>query len=208
MKDGQLDRRNFLGWGAALAAALTSKPSKSSGIASMQMKGATGPKSSEVTIVKQRFPHPLAITMWDFSWLERRWPGAGYEDWDQVLDDLKVRGYDAVRIDAYPHLVSVDPHKEWELLPCWNQQAWGSPALNRVHVQPSLNEFIAKCADRGLKVGLSTWCRQDRDNQRMKIRSPQDLGRIWRLTLDTIREAGLLEQLLYVDLNNEFPISV
>lgn len=23
-----------------------------------------------------------AITMWDFSWLERRWPGAGYEDWD------------------------------------------------------------------------------------------------------------------------------
>ena len=25
---------------------------------------------------------PRAITMWDFSWLERRWPGAGYEDWD------------------------------------------------------------------------------------------------------------------------------
>ncbi|MBN1791595.1 MAG: cellulase, partial [Bacteroidales bacterium] len=24
---------------------------------------------------------PRAITMWDFSWLERRWPGAGYEDW-------------------------------------------------------------------------------------------------------------------------------
>lgn len=22
---------------------------------------------------------PRAITMWDFSWLERRWPGAGYE---------------------------------------------------------------------------------------------------------------------------------
>ena len=21
-----------------------------------------------------------AVTMWDFSWLERRWPGAGYED--------------------------------------------------------------------------------------------------------------------------------
>ncbi len=43
---------------------------------------------------------PRAITMWDFSWLERRWPGAGYEDWDQALDELAERGYDAVRIDA------------------------------------------------------------------------------------------------------------
>lgn len=49
--------------------------------------------------------NPLAITMWDFSWLERRWPGAGYEDWDSILDALKARGYDAVRIDAYPHLI-------------------------------------------------------------------------------------------------------
>src|SRR5271165_5395009 len=35
---------------------------------------------------------PRAIAMWDFSWLERRWPGAGYEDWDQALDELAVRG--------------------------------------------------------------------------------------------------------------------
>jgi hypothetical protein len=31
---------------------------------------------------------PRAITMWDFSWLERRWPGAGYEDWDKALSEL------------------------------------------------------------------------------------------------------------------------
>jgi hypothetical protein len=28
--------------------------------------------------------HPCAITMWEFSWIERRWPGAGYEDWDHA----------------------------------------------------------------------------------------------------------------------------
>jgi len=51
--------------------------------------------------------------MWDFSWLERRWPGAGYEDWDVALDELKARGYDAVRIDAYPHLVAAEARREW-----------------------------------------------------------------------------------------------
>ena len=56
--------------------------------------------------------------MWDFSWLERRWPGAGYEDWDKILDELAERGYHADRIDAYPHLVAENPMKEWTL--CWH----------------------------------------------------------------------------------------
>lgn len=46
--------------------------------------------------------HPLAITMWDFSWIERRWDSAGFEDWNAALDGVKERGYDAVRIDAFP----------------------------------------------------------------------------------------------------------
>ena len=54
------------------------------------------PASGGVTLSGHRLKRPLAITMWDFSWLERRWPGAGYEDWDQALDELKARGYDAV----------------------------------------------------------------------------------------------------------------
>ena len=40
----------------------------------------------------ETFEHPFAITMWDFSWLERRWPGAGYENWDLALDELVERG--------------------------------------------------------------------------------------------------------------------
>jgi hypothetical protein len=50
----------------------------------------------------QNLTRPIAIAMWDFSWLERRWPGAGYENWSVALDELVERGYDAVRIDAYP----------------------------------------------------------------------------------------------------------
>ncbi len=158
--------------------------------------------------LRKHLAHPLAITMWDFSWLERRWPGAGYEDWDTALDELKMRGYDAVRIDAYPHLIAADPEREWELLPCWNQQDWGSPALNRVHIQPYLNQFIEKCAERGMLVGLSTWFREDRDNTRMNIHTAADMAAIWKATIDSIESAGLLDSILYVDLCNEFPLSV
>ena len=152
--------------------------------------------------------HPLAITMWDFSWLERRWPGAGYEDWDRILDELALRGYDAIRIDPYPHLVSAAPERTWELIPVWSVQDWGSPAKNRVRVQPALNQFIRKCADRGLRVALSTWFRQDTGNTRMKIRTPEDHGRIWTKTLDSIAGDRLTKHLLYVDLCNEFPLDV
>jgi hypothetical protein len=125
---------------------------------------------------------PLAISMWDFSWLERRWPGAGYEDWDLALNELVKRGYDAVRIDPYPHLVAADPGRTWELVPVWTVQDWGSPAKNKVQVQPQLNQFIKKCGDRGLRVALSTWFRQDPDNARMQIHNPEDHGKIWKAT--------------------------
>ena len=68
--------------------------------------------------------NPLAFTMWDFSWIERRWTGAGYENWDLALQELVERGYNAVRIDAYPHLVSADQNKKWTI-------KWELDELNR-----------------------------------------------------------------------------
>ena len=150
--------------------------------------------------------HPLAITMWDFSWLERRWPGAGFEDPGSALDALRERGYDAVRIDAYPHLVAADAEREWELLPHWSQQIWGAPARTRVTVQPALTEFVELCAARGIRVGLSSWFRQDTTDRRLAILTPHDLAQVWIATLSHIARAGLLDQLLYVDLANEWPI--
>lgn len=182
----KLDRRRFLA--SSLAAA------------------APAPASSSLhRHIKQ---HPLAITMWDFSWLERRWPGAGYEDWDQALTELKARGYDAVRIDAYPHLVQAGATRTWELLPHWWFQDWGAASRCRVQVQPHLNEFIRRCAAHGICVGLSSWFRQDLDNTRMKLTSPALLGAAWKATLDSIASEGLLGQILYVDLCNEFPLDV
>ncbi|WP_375479754.1 cellulase-like family protein [uncultured Jatrophihabitans sp.] len=150
---------------------------------------------------------PYAITMWDFSWLERRWPGAGYEDWDLVLDELVERGYNAVRIDAYPHLVSADPTATWELLPMWTQNTWGAQSIIRVQVLPALIEFITKARDRGVAVALSSWFRQDRADVRMKIDSAAQMAAIWIDTLRVLAAAELLDAVLYVDLCNEFPMA-
>ena len=51
----------------------------------------------------------LAITMWDSSWLRRRYAGGGFESFDQALDELVERGYNAVRIDAFPHMIANRP---------------------------------------------------------------------------------------------------
>lgn len=146
-----------------------------------------------------------AITMWDFSWLERRWPGAGYEDWDQVLDELLERGYNAIRIDAYPHLIAENPIKKWLLKEVWNQQDWGSPDMNEVQVQPNLNLFLSKCKERDIKVGLSSWFRLDVDEVCLKLDTPEKLADCWLATLRSIEEEGLLDTILYVDLCNEWP---
>lgn len=149
---------------------------------------------------------PFAITMWEFSWIERRWPGAGYEDWDQALDELTDRGYDAVRIDAFPHLVAEDIEKEWMLHPVWNLQDWGAPAVTRICLKDDLREFLKACRKHQVRVGLSTWFRQDYDHTEMKIQTPEDHARIWIKTLDYIREWGELDNILYLDMCNEFPL--
>lgn len=155
-----------------------------------------------------RIDRPFAITMWEFSWIERRWPGAGYEDWDQALSELTDRGYDAVRIDAFPHLMAQDPHKEWTLEPVWNLQAWGSPAVNRITLYDDFREFLKACRRHHVRVALSTWFRVDTDKTLMKIETPLDHARIWIKTLDIIREWGELDNILYVDFCNEWPMDV
>lgn len=180
-----MNRRDFLG-GVTSAAVMTSAAAHAKSTA------AAG-------------KHPRAITMWEFSWIERRWPGAGYEDWDRALDELKERGYDSVRIDPFPHLLAADPHKEWLLWPEWNTQVWGSPDVNRIVLVPALFEFMGKCRKRGIKVGLSTWYRKDDADTRMKITGPEVMAANWIRTLDLIKEAGLIDSILYVDLCNEWP---
>jgi hypothetical protein len=143
--------------------------------------------------------------MWDFSWLERRWPGAGYEDWGRALDELAQRGYDSVRIDAYPHLHLAGSDRSYTLVPIWTEHAWGAPGLVKVRIQPELTDFIAACRRRGIKVALSSWYREDKDNVRMALAAPSRMAEAWIATLRAIDAKGLLDTILFVDLCNEYP---
>lgn len=143
--------------------------------------------------------------MWDFSWLERRWPGAGYEDWAVALDELVERGYDAVRIDAYPHFVAWGAEAKWELVPTWHFLDWGAAMKVDVQVMPALIDFIRACHGRGVRVALSTWFREDSRNVRMRIVDSSQMAEIWLATLAKVREAGLMDAILYVDFCNEWP---
>ncbi len=154
---------------------------------------------------------PCAIAMWDFSWLERRWEGSGYEDWARALDGLVERGYTAVRIDAFPHLLSQEVaagvDREWDLLPVWNQHDWGAPGPVRIaSPRRSLVEFIGLCRDRGVDVGLSTWYRQDTADSRMRLVEPRIQAGQWAAVLDVVVAEGLADSILYVDLTNEIPL--
>ena len=142
--------------------------------------------------------------MWDFSWLERRTPGGGYGNWGQALDELAERGYNAVRIDAYPHLIARGLPRA-ELEPVWSVHEWGSTTPIEVAPMPALVEFIAQCGQRDIQVGLSTWFRKDRDDSRMRIKSPGEHAEIWLQTIAPLRAAGVMDHVCYVDLCNEFP---
>jgi hypothetical protein len=197
-----MERRKFMKKMALTSAAISASGPITAAIHSV-LEPATDPAEQ-----RKDKGFPRAITMWDFSWLERRWPGAGYEDWDKALGELKERGYNAVRIDAYPHLLAEGAEKEWTLKEVWSIQNWGSPDIVRVRIQPSLNEFIATCKKYDIKVGLSSWFREDVDNTRMKISTPEKHAGIWIKTLDSIQKAGVLDNVMFVDFCNEWPGSL
>jgi hypothetical protein len=194
-----MNRRTFLS-GVASAAIAGGLPATSGATANPEA-AQKHPKVAPAGGAK----HPRAITMWEFSWIERRWPGAGFEDWDRALDELCERGYNAVRIDPFPHLLAADPHKEWTLWPEWNTQCWGAPDVTRIVLLPALFEFLGKCKQRGVMVGLSTWYRKDDADTRMRITSPEVMAANWVKTLGLIEQAGFLGSILYTDLCNEWP---
>jgi Sugar-binding cellulase-like len=80
-------------------------------------------------------------TMWEFSWLvQRSGKQAEYANWDKVLDEVVERGYDCLRIDAYPHsITAVDlplnkAGREYAPAISHSRTSWGcGPIMKETH---------------------------------------------------------------------------
>ena len=115
----------------------------------------------EIKMRLNEIKKPLAITMWDSSWLRRRYAGGGFESFDKALDELVERGYNAVRIDAFPHMIANTPegtNSERFLDPTgvshqrYGFAQWGSPWTVYVYPKRDIVDFIKKCEKRKVVV--------------------------------------------------------
>ena len=196
-----ISRRGFLRASAGFLAALALCVPSGSGCGSKAGEAPAGSLQEQA----------LAVTMWEFSWLVRRSGAeAEYADWDRVLDELALRGYNCIRLDAFPHLVARGPQgdlvERFTVLPQTPLFFWGNHEPVEVEPRRSLVEFLKKMKARGMKAGLSTWFNDDTLHRAHTIVTPQDYTRIWLETLDLLAAEGLHDIIAWVDLCNEFPL--
>ncbi len=149
-------------------------------------------------------PRRATIAMWDFSWLHAHYPGGSFADFDRVTDELLERDFNAVRIEAFPWIVGQLKRPDEAVTISGNPLAnWGMSDRDREHaVGSELAEFMAITRRKRIGVILSTWgsgCREYLDRQ------PEAFLAVWEKTLSFLQERDLLDHVLYVDLDQEFP---
>jgi len=152
----------------------------------------------------------LAIAMWDFSWILRHHRYGEFKNWDRVLADLATRGYNAIRIDAMPQFVVSHPDGTiQEEFRCvkegWTPSLWGNDYTTTIRPREALLEFLPKCREYGIRMGLASWFLRHGAGREDIFMEEGGLYRAWLETLDFLEKNGLLEDILYVDLLNEYP---
>ncbi len=198
-----MERRKFLKY-SALGAGTVLLPASLSCNRSSGKQG----KSGIVPISLQQ--KPLAIAMWDFSWILRHHRYGEFEDWDRVLEGLSDRGYNAIRIDAMPQLVVSDSDGSIvEEFRCvkegWIPSLWGNDYTTSIRPREALLEFLPKCKKHGIRVGLATWFMEHGSGRKEIFSEEGGLMRAWKETLEFLDQHELLDNVIYVDLLNEYP---
>lgn len=198
------DRRRFVKQVSA-GAAMISIPGAITGIKDLY----AFPETNQAVRVS-RLDKPVAIAMWDFSWILRHHRYGEFEDWDKVLEGLVERGYNAIRIDAMPQFVAADtsgkPETEFRSVKNgWQPSLWGNDFTMSFRPHEALQEFLPKCHKYGIKVGLATWFMQHGTARKEIFSEEGGLLRAWEETLAFLQKNNLLDNVMYVDLLNEYP---
>ncbi len=196
-----MDRRKFIETTAKGSAMMLAATSGLAGLACSSPVQETVPISQ----VKK----PLAIAMWDFSWILRHHRYGSFENWEEVVAGLAERGYNAIRMDAMPQFVVSE--KDGTIIEqfrspvkTWTPAMWGNSFSMNFQPRQALLEFLPLCKKYGIKVGLATWF-LPHGIERDIFTEEGGLLRAWIETLDFLKAHNLLDNVVYVDLLNEYP---
>ena len=197
-----MNRRNFIETAIKSSATLMTGTKVLSGL---------GCSSSvrDVTPISQ-VKKPLAIAMWDYSWILRHHRYGEYENWDKVLEELAERGYNAIRMDAMPQFIvsSSDGsiteefrsvRNEWVPAMCGNEYTMS------FRPREAILEFLPKCKKYNIQVGLASWFLNHRTERKDIFLEQGGLYRAWDETLTFLNDHQMLDNVIYVDVLNEYP---
>ena len=205
MKKSSKTRRDFIKTSALAAGALMSTPLISSA-SKMDIMGKPQP-----AVKLGKLDKPVAIAMWDYSWLLRHWKYGSFGDWDKVLDELVERGYNAIRMDCFPQFVAADKEGKiqeefFNIRESWKPAYWGNQFSVYTRPREGLVEFMKKCEERNVYVGLATWFMAHGTDRPAQFTGTEGLVRAWDETLKYLEDNDLLGNVIYVDLLNEYPL--
>lgn len=152
----------------------------------------------------------LALACWDYSWLTRRDGRASeYRDLDKVFAELAERGYNALRLDPFPHLLARGEsgltQDRFDVLPEGLELRRGARVPVQVQPRKTLLEMLRRARAHGISLWLTSWFMPDTQARRSFVRRPQDFVRVWAETLAFIENEGYADLILGVDFCHEFP---
>ena len=202
-----MERREFIKSTALAGSAALALPGTI--LAGNSNAGIKNQKSHERLPIS-KIDKPLAIAMWDFSWILRHHKYGEFEDWDKALEGLSERGYNAIRMDAMPQFVAADKNGKISdefraTKKDWIPALWGNDYAMSFRPREALLEFLPKCKKYGIRVGLASWFLSHGNNLEI-LNEDGGLQRGWTETLDFLKKNNLLDDnIVYVDLLNEYP---
>lgn len=151
----------------------------------------------------------LAMACWDYAWplgLDGRAAGGAVE---RLLDETVARGFNAVRLDPYPHLLATPDNgvhlDRCELLPEADHRRDVQAGATTVHIRQAFKRLLLAARDRGLKLWLTGFFLPDSRARRSFVRRPGDFVDVWAQTLELARQWGALDTIVAVDFCHHFP---
>ncbi len=154
---------------------------------------------------------PLAIAMWDFSWILRHHRYGEFENWNKMLNELAERGYNAIRLDVMPQYIAADTDgkitEEFRSVKKdWSPAKWGNDYTMSFRPREALLEFLPLCNNYGFRIALSSWFINHNTGARGIFFEEGGALRAWTETLAFLQQYNLLnDNIIYIDLLNEYP---